>query len=174
MIKVGFGYDAHQLMEGIPLVLGGAVLPWPKGLAGYSDGDVMLHAIMDALLGAACLGDIGVHFPDTDPRYKGCSSLTLLSEVKEMLNQAGFGINNVDCTLVAQRPKIQPYTQEMQEKISRTLGIGADQVSVKATTTEHMGFEGREEGMACYAVCALTKTDEEAENKAPESPGKEK
>ena len=155
MVRIGFGYDAHPLVEGAPLFLGGVRLPWPKGLAGHSDGDVMLHAIMDALLGAACLGDIGAHFPDTDDKYKGCSSMLLLSEVREKINRAGYRVNNVDCTLVAQRPKILPYAPEMRSRISRALGIAAGQVNVKATTTEHMGFTGREEGIACYAVCTL-------------------
>ncbi len=155
MFRIGFGYDVHQLAAGVPLVVGGVSLPWPKGLAGHSDGDVMLHAIMDALLGAAALGDIGAHFPDNDPQYKGCSSLMLLSRVSEKLTAAGYAVNNVDCTLVAQRPKVAPHVPEMREKISQTLGVKADQVNVKATTTEHLGFAGREEGMACYAVCTI-------------------
>jgi len=155
MVRIGFGYDVHQLKDGIPLILGGIELPWPKGLESYTDGDVMLHAIMDALLGAACLGDIGLHFPDTDPKYKGYSSLSLLSEVGEMLDKAGYDVNNIDCTVVAQRPKIAPHIPAMRAKISQALGAGADRISVKATTTEHMGFAGREEGMACYAVCTI-------------------
>ena len=155
MDRIGFGYDAHQLAEGIPLVLGGVTVPWEKGLAGHSDGDVLLHAVMDALLGASGLGDIGVHFPDTDHQYKGCSSLWLLGETQELVRQAGFKVNNIDCTLVAQRPKIRPYVPAMRKEISRVLEILQGQVNVKATTTEHMGFTGREEGMACYAVCSL-------------------
>ncbi|MDR0469073.1 MAG: 2-C-methyl-D-erythritol 2,4-cyclodiphosphate synthase [Peptococcaceae bacterium] len=155
MNRIGFGYDAHRIGEGVPLILGGIELPWPKGLISHSDGDVLLHAIMDALLGAACLGDIGVHFPDTDPAYKDCSSLTLLHRVRDKVNQAGYAVNNIDCTLVAERPKIAPYSVAMREKISQTLGLRLDQVNVKATTAEHMGFTGREEGMACYAVCIL-------------------
>ena len=155
MLRIGFGYDAHQLAEGIPLLLGGVELPWPKGLAAHSDGDVVIHAIIDALLGAACLGDIGVHFPDTDPRYKGCSSLLLLSETGKTIAEAGYAVNNVDCTLVAQQPKIRPHVPAMQEAIGRALGTAPGKVSVKATTTEHMGFAGREEGMACYAVCTI-------------------
>ena len=161
VIRIGFGYDAHALAEGIPLVLGGVSVPYIKGLAGHSDGDVLLHAIMDALLGAACLGDIGVHFPDTDAEYKGCSSLMLLAQVKEKIKHAGYRVGNIDCTLVAQRPKIQAYIPEMRQSISETLGILADQVSVKATTTEHMGFTGREEGMACYAVSCLMLANKE-------------
>ncbi|MEL7624664.1 2-C-methyl-D-erythritol 2,4-cyclodiphosphate synthase [bioreactor metagenome] len=155
MFRIGIGYDVHQLAAGVPLVVGGVSLPWPKGLAGHSDGDVMLHAIMDALLGAAALGDIGTHFPDKDPQYKGCSSRMLLSRVSEKLTAAGYAVNNVDCTLVAQRPKVASYVPEMREKISQTLGVSVEQVNVKATTTEHLGFAGREEGMACYAVCTL-------------------
>lgn len=155
MFRIGIGYDVHQLAAGVPLVVGGVSLPWPKGLAGHSDGDVMLHAIMDALLGAAALGDIGTHFPDKDPQYKGCSSRMLLARVSEKLTAAGYAVNNVDCTLVAQRPKVASHVPEMREKISQTLGISVDQVNVKATTTEHLGFAGREEGMACYAVCTL-------------------
>ena len=155
MVRIGFGYDAHQLMEGAPLILGGVALPWSKGLVSHSDGDVLLHAIMDSLLGAACLGDIGAHFPDTDPSYLGYSSLMLLSEVNKRINAAGYEVNNIDCTLVAQEPKIMPFTHEMRVKISHALGITPEQISVKATTTEHMGFTGREEGIACYAVCTL-------------------
>ena len=155
MFRVGFGYDAHQLEEGVALVLGGVELPWSKGLISHSDGDVLLHAIMDALLGAACLGDIGMHFPDTDPAFKGCSSLSLLAQVKGKIDQAGYVVHNIDCTLVAQRPRLAPYVAAMREKISLALGVEPNQVSVKATTTEHMGFTGREEGMACYAVCTL-------------------
>ena len=155
MIRIGFGYDAHPLADGIPLVLGGVALDWPKGLAGHSDGDVLVHAVIDALLGAAALGDIGIHFPDTDPRYKGAYSLGLLSEVCGKLAAQGFTVHNVDCTLVAQRPRIQARIGEMRDLISKTLGVAIRQVSIKATTTEHMGFTGREEGMACYAVCTL-------------------
>lgn len=159
-MRIGFGYDAHRLADGLPLVLGGVLLPWHRGLEAHSDGDVLLHALMDALLGAACLGDIGVHFPDTDQVYHGCSSITLLSVVKEELHRAGYAVHNIDCTLVAQLPKIQPFIHAMRDRISSTLGIGEDQVSVKATTTEGMGFTGREEGIACYAVCTLCARDE--------------
>ena len=155
MIRVGFGYDAHRLAEGKPLVLGGTAIDWAQGLEAHSDGDIILHAMMDALLGAACLGDIGLHFSDTDPRYEGCDSMLLVHAVKEKLRQEGYTVHNVDCTLVAQRPKIQPYIPEMRTKISDALDVALDQVNVKATTTEHMGFTGREEGMACYAVCTL-------------------
>ena len=138
------------------MILGGVEIPWPYGLTSYTDGDVLIHALIDALLGASCLGDIGACFPDTEPKYEGCSSLLLLAEVKEMIRQAGFGVDHVDCTLVAQRPKLSPYVPQMRERIGRGLGVSVEQVSVKATTTEHMGFAGREEGMACYAVCVVT------------------
>lgn len=154
-MRIGFGYDAHPLAAGRPLVLGGVTLPWDKGLAGHSDADVLLHALMDALLGAAALGDIGVHFPDTDPRYKGISSLALLERVGALLKERGYGINNIDCTLVAEAPKIRPHVPEMTANIASVLGIGEERVSVKATTNEKMGFVGREEGMACFAVCTL-------------------
>ena len=157
MIRVGFGYDAHPLKEGRPLILGGVDIPWTQGLDGHSDGDVMLHAIIDAILGAASLGDIGSHFPDTDPAYRGCSSLLLLSVIQEKISRLGYGVHHLDCTLVAQRPRIRPHVPEMRERISQALMIETDQVSVKATTTEQMGFTGREEGMACYAVCTLIK-----------------
>ncbi|MCL2120832.1 MAG: 2-C-methyl-D-erythritol 2,4-cyclodiphosphate synthase [Clostridiales bacterium] len=161
--SVGIGYDVHPLTEGVPLVLGGLVLPWPKGLAGHSDGDVILHAIIDALLGAARLGDIGAHFPDSNPLYKGCSSVLLLTEVIQKLNHEGYEVNNIDCTLVAQRPQIQPFILAMRESISRAAGADLDQISVKATTTEHLGFTGREEGMACYAVCSLRELNNKQE-----------
>jgi len=155
MYRVGFGYDAHRLVDGAPLVLGGVGIPWPKGLEAHSDGDVVIHAIMDAILGAAALGDIGKHFPDTDPGYKGCSSLLLLAEVRNKACLEGYRVNNCDCTVVAQRPKIAPYAHEMSQKISEALGVDENRVNVKATTTEHMGFTGREEGIACYAICSL-------------------
>ena len=155
MFRIGFGYDVHSLAEGAPLILGGVEIPWQRGLTSHSDGDVVLHALMDALLGAACLGDIGVHFPDTDPKYKGCSSLLLLSKVGEMIRGAGYRVNNVDCTLAAQQPKVMHYIPGMREGIARVLGVAADQVNIKATTTEHLGFTGREEGMECFAVCTI-------------------
>ena len=156
MIRVGFGYDAHRLEEGLPLVLGGVAIPYDKGLAAHSDGDVILHAAMDALLGAAALGDIGKLFPDTDPRYERCSSLSLLGEVGQVLSRQGYVIQNIDCTLVAQRPRILPYVPEMRRCISQTLDIDVDRVSVKGTTTEGLGFSGREEGLQCYAICCIS------------------
>lgn len=154
-MRIGFGYDVHALTEGRSLVLGGIGIPWERGLSGHSDADVVLHALMDALLGAAALGDIGSHFPDTDPRYRGISSLTLLEEVAKLLRGAGYRVNNIDCTLVAEAPRIRPYVGAMREKIAAALGVPAEDVSIKATTNEKMGFVGREEGMACFAVCTL-------------------
>ena len=154
-MRIGFGYDVHALTEGRSLVLGGIGIPWERGLSGHSDADVVLHALMDALLGAAALGDIGSHFPDTDPRYRGISSLTLLEEVAKLLRGAGYRVNNIDCTLVAEAPRIRPYVGAMREKIAAALGVTAEDVSIKATTNEKMGFVGREEGMACFAVCTL-------------------
>ena len=154
-MRIGFGYDVHALTEGRSLVLGGIGIPWERGLSGHSDADVVLHALMDALLGAAALGDIGSHFPDTDPRYRGISSLTLLEEVAKLLRGVGYRVNNIDCTLVAEAPRIRPYVGAMREKIAAALGVPAEDVSIKATTNEKMGFVGREEGMACFAVCTL-------------------
>lgn len=155
MIRVGIGYDAHRFAEGIPLILGGVEIPWPKGLAAHSDGDVVIHAIIDSILGAAALGDIGIHFPDSDPGYKGISSLLLLDEVREKITRVGYRVCNVDCTVVAQRPKISPHAPMMRKKISDALSVEEGRINVKATTTEHMGFTGREEGIACYAICCI-------------------
>ena len=135
-MRIGFGYDVHALTEGRSLVLGGIGIPWERGLSGHSDADVVLHALMDALLGAAALGDIGSHFPDTDPRYRGISSLTLLEEVAKLLRGAGYRVNNIDCTLVAEAPRIRPYVGAMREKIAAALGVPAEDVSIKATTNE--------------------------------------
>ena len=154
-MRIGFGYDVHPLTSGRPLVLGGVTLPWDRGLMGHSDADVLLHALMDALLGAAALGDIGCCFPDRDPRYKDISSLKLLHQVAELIGNAGYEVNNVDCTLVAEEPKIRPYVPAMTANISAVLGIAGDRISIKAITNEKMGFVGREEGMACFAVCTL-------------------
>lgn len=155
-MRIGFGYDVHPFSEGRPLILGGIHIPWDRGLLGHSDADVLLHAIMDALLGAAALGDIGTHFPDTDLRYKNISSLRLLRQVREKLLQAGYACHNLDCTLLAEAPKIKPYIPAMTECVSQALGIEVNQVSIKATTNEKMGFVGREEGMAAYAVCSIS------------------
>lgn len=154
-MRIGTGYDVHALAEGLPLWLGGVAVPHTHGLVGHSDADVLLHAICDALLGAAALGDIGKHFPDTDPQYKGISSLKLLAHVGNLLKEHGYSIGNIDSTLVAQKPKLAPYIEQMRKNIADTLGIAVEQVSVKATTTEHLGFEGRMEGISAQAVALL-------------------
>lgn len=154
-MRIGTGYDVHRLGEGLPLWLGGVQIPHTHGLIGHSDADVLLHAICDALLGAAALGDIGKHFPDTDPQYKGISSLKLLAHVGDLLNEKGYTIGNIDSTIAAQRPKLAPYILQMRENIAHTLGIDVDRVSVKATTTEHLGFEGREEGISAQAIALI-------------------
>ena len=154
-MRIGTGYDVHRLAEGLPLWLGGVQVPHTHGLVGHSDADVLLHAICDALLGAAALGDIGKHFPDTDPQYKGISSLKLLAHVGNLLRDRGYCIGNIDSTVAAQRPKLAPYIQQMRQNIADTLGIDLDTVSVKATTTEKLGFEGREEGISAQAIALL-------------------
>lgn len=154
-MRIGTGYDVHRLGEGLPLWLGGVLVPHTHGLVGHSDADVLLHAVCDALLGAAALGDIGKHFPDTDPQYKGISSLKLLAHVGGLLKEHGFTVGNVDATVVAQRPKLAPYILQMRQNIADTLSIDVNQVSVKATTTEHLGFEGREEGISAQAVALI-------------------
>ena len=156
-MRIGTGYDVHQLQEGLPLWIGGERIEHTHGLLGHSDADVLLHAICDALLGAAALGDIGKHFPDTDPQYKGISSLKLLSHVGTLLAQHGYRIINIDSTVVAQRPKLAPHIEQMRRNIAATLGLAVDQVSVKATTTEHLGFEGREEGISAFANVLIYK-----------------
>ena len=154
-MRIGTGYDVHRLGEGLPLWIGGVNIPHTHGLIGHSDADVLLHAICDALLGAAALGDIGKHFPDTDPQYKGISSLKLLAHVGQLLQQHGYQVGNIDSTLAAQQPKMAPYILQMRQNIADTLGISIDQVSVKATTTERLGFEGRMEGISAQAVALL-------------------
>lgn len=156
--RVGIGFDAHPLKEGRPLVLGGVEVPFHKGLSGHSDGDVLVHAIMDAMLGAAGLGDKGVHFPSGDPRYEGISSLILLSTVSELTRGDGWRTVNIDATMLAQRPVLGPHIKNMKEKIGAALSLPEDRVSIKATTTDHLGFVGREEGMAAYAVALLEET----------------
>ena len=156
-MRVGMGYDVHKLTEGRRLIIGGVEIPYEKGLLGHSDADVLLHAIMDALLGAAALGDIGKHFPDTDPAYKGISSMKLLEHVGELLDRNGYVIENIDATIIAQRPKMRPYIERMRENIAEALRIGTDQVSVKATTEEGLGFTGKEEGISSQAVCLIEK-----------------
>ena len=154
-MRIGHGYDVHRLTEGRPLILGGVEIPHSLGLDGHSDADVLTHAVMDALLGAIALGDIGRHFPDTDPRYEGISSLLLLSHVRKMVEKKKCRISNIDVTVLAQRPKLAPHIPQMRENLASVLGIGSDRISVKATTEEHLGFTGREEGIACHAVCLL-------------------
>ncbi len=154
-MRVGMGYDVHQLTEGKDLILGGVVVPHPTGLLGHSDADVLVHAVMDALLGAAALGDIGRHFPDTDPQYEGISSITLLQRVGALLGEAGFAVGNIDATIIAQEPKLGPFVDAMAQNMAEALGIDAARVSVKATTEEHLGFTGSGEGMAACAVCLI-------------------
>lgn len=151
----GIGYDVHVLAEGRKLILGGVEIPHDKGLLGHSDADVLVHAVMDALLGAAALGDIGKHFPDTDEEYKGADSIMLLRRVGALLKDNGYNIVNIDATVIAQAPKIAPYIEKMRERISDALNIDINRVSVKATTTEHLGFEGRKEGISAQAVCSI-------------------
>jgi len=154
-MRIGHGYDVHRLVPERKLILGGVEIPYEKGLLGHSDADVLLHAVMDALLGAAALRDIGYHFPDTDVRYKGISSMELLGCVAEKIQNAGYRVGNVDVTLIAQKPKIKPYIPQMVENIASKLGIEPGRVNVKATTEEGLGFTGTGEGMACHAVCLL-------------------
>ena len=155
-MRVGIGYDVHRLVEGRRLSLGGVEIPHSLGLLGHSDADVLLHAIMDALLGAAALGDIGQHFPDTDPAYEGADSLRLLAHVQELLQQEGYAVGNIDATIIAQKPKLMPHIQKMRENIAEAMRLTLGQVSVKATTEERLGFTGREEGISAQAVCTLT------------------
>ncbi|MCC8082316.1 MAG: 2-C-methyl-D-erythritol 2,4-cyclodiphosphate synthase [Lachnospiraceae bacterium] len=170
-MRVGMGYDVHQLTENRHLILGGVDIPHTMGLLGHSDADVLLHAVMDALLGAAALGDIGKHFPDTDERYRGISSLKLLSRVGDLLRQKYYVIENIDATVIAQQPKLRPYIAQMEQNIADTLGIDQSQVSVKATTEEHLGFTGREEGIAANAVCLLSTIYESSVTVADSQPG---
>lgn len=155
MLRIGQGYDVHRLVSGRRLVVGGVEIPHETGLLGHSDADVLLHAISDALLGAAAMGDIGCLFPDNDSRFKDADSLVLLSAVAEKLKKSGFSIVNIDCTLIAQKPKMRPYIDEMRANIARACGISVEFVSVKATTEEGLGFSGREEGMAAQAICLI-------------------
>ena len=153
--RVGLGFDAHGLAEGRPLIIGGVTVPHDRGLVGHSDGDVLVHSIMDALLGAANLGDKGVHFPSSDPQYKDISSLALLARVGELVAGRGWRISNVDATILAQRPRLGPHAAAMRANLADTLSISPEQVSIKVTTTDYMGFTGREEGIAACAVAAL-------------------
>ena len=154
-MRIGHGYDVHRLVEGRDLILGGVKIPYEKGLLGHSDADVLLHAVSDSLLGAAALGDIGVHFPDTDPAYKGADSLKLLQIVGEKVTLAGYRISNIDVTMIAQKPKFRPYIEQMEQNIAAALGMDAGRVNVKATTEERLGFTGEGLGMSCHAVCLL-------------------
>ncbi len=154
-MRIGHGYDVHRLTEGRDLILGGVKIDYPLGLDGHSDADVLLHAVSDALLGAAGLGDIGRHFPDTDPQYKGADSLRLLEVVGEKVRQAGFRVSNIDVTMIAQKPKLKDHIPAMAENIAKAVGIDVSRVNVKATTEERLGFTGRMEGLSCHAVCLL-------------------
>ena len=151
-IRIGHGYDVHRLVEGRKLILGGVAIPFTRGLDGHSDADVLLHALCDALLGTLSLGDLGIHFPDTDPRYKDSDSLDLLKRVLNMVKEKGFYIGNIDATIVAEQPKISGYIDQMKDTIAHTTGIDREQISIKATTTEGLGFLGRGEGIAAHAV----------------------
>ncbi len=154
-MRIGHGYDVHRLKAGRKLILGGVEIPWELGLDGHSDADVLIHAVMDALLGAAALGDIGKWFPDTDPQYRGISSMVLLQRVTALLRERGYRVGNVDVTVIAQRPKLLPHIPQMRENLAAALEIGTERVNVKATTEEGLGFTGTGEGMAAHAVCLL-------------------
>lgn len=154
-MRIGHGYDVHRLVEGRDLILGGVKIPYEKGLLGHSDADVLLHAVSDALLGAVGLGDIGRHFPDTDPKYKGADSLELLRQVYRKISEKGYRVGNIDVTMIAQKPKLKDYIPQMQANIAAAVGTAPDRVNVKATTEEKLGFTGTGEGMACHAVCLL-------------------
>ena len=157
--RMGLGYDVHRLVEDRPLLLGGISIPFSKGLAGHSDADVLAHAIGDALLGAANLGDLGRHFPDSDPQYQGISSLKLLETIGKMVHQKGYSIVTIDTTVVAEKPKLAPHLAAMQKALAGSLGVAEDQISIKATTTEGLGFAGRQEGIAAYALALIIKND---------------
>ena len=154
-MRIGHGYDVHRLVPDRELILGGVHIPYEKGLWGHSDADVLTHAVMDALLGAAGLGDIGRHFPDTDPQYKGISSLKLLSHVAEKLHLAGYRVGNIDVTVIAQAPKLKDFIPQMQKNLADTLGVEENKINVKATTEEHLGFTGDGSGIACHSVCLI-------------------
>ena len=156
-MRIGFGYDVHKLVEDRKLILGGVEVNFERGLLGHSDADVLVHAIMDSILGALALGDIGKHFPDTDNKYKDISSIYLLSQVFELMKDSGYTIGNIDATIAAQRPKLAPYIEEMRLNIAQTLHTSIDNINIKATTTEWLGFEGREEGISSYSVCMIKK-----------------
>lgn len=155
-MRVGIGYDVHKLAEGRKLIIGGVDIPHTHGLLGHSDADVLLHAVSDALLGAAALGDIGLHFPDTNEKYKGADSLVLLKEVCRLVKEKGYNVDNVDSTIIAQAPKLRPYIDDMRENIANALGVSIEQVNVKATTEEGLGFTGDKKGIAANAICCLS------------------
>ncbi len=157
MFRIGHGYDVHRLVEGRPLIIGGVNIPHDVGLLGHSDADVLVHAIMDAMLGALALGDIGKHFPDTDDRYKGADSIELLRQVAKIADGHGYAVSNIDSTIIAQAPKLAPYIEQMRKNIADAIGVGTDRVSVKATTEEKLGFTGEKKGIAAHAVCLLIK-----------------
>ncbi|WP_137792293.1 2-C-methyl-D-erythritol 2,4-cyclodiphosphate synthase [Bacillus sp. E(2018)] len=157
MMRIGQGFDVHAFSEGRPLIIGGVTIPYEKGLLGHSDADVLLHAITDALLGAAGEGDIGKHFPDTDPAYKGADSKRLLLDSWKLVEKKGYSLGNIDCTIIAQKPKMLPYIEEMRGVIAGIFGVDVDRINVKATTTEKLGFPGREEGIAAQAVVLIEK-----------------
>ena len=158
-MRIGHGYDVHRLVEGRDLILGGVKIDYEKGLLGHSDADVLLHAVSDALLGAAGLGDIGRHFPDTDPKYKGADSLALLREVYRKISEKGFRVGNIDVTMIAQKPKLKDFIPQMQENIAAAVNVSPDRVNVKASTEEKLGFTGTGEGMSCHAVCLLEEVE---------------
>lgn len=163
-MRIGHGYDVHKLLEGRKLILGGVDISWEKGLLGHSDADVLTHAVMDALLGAAGLGDIGRHFPDTDPAYAGADSLVLLDHVAALLKEKGWQVGNVDATILAQKPKLAPYIDQMRDNLAARMGVAPEQINVKATTEEQLGFTGAGEGMAAHAVCLLVPAERSLPN----------
>ncbi|SCG84131.1 2-C-methyl-D-erythritol 2,4-cyclodiphosphate synthase [Proteiniborus sp. DW1] len=156
-MRIGIGYDVHKLVEGRKLIIGGVDIPHEKGLLGHSDADVLVHAIMDSILGALALGDIGKHFPDTDESYKDINSMKLLKRTYELMLEFGYTVGNIDCVVAAQKPKLAPYVDDMREKIASVLNTSLNNINIKATTTEKLGFEGREEGISSQAVCLLVK-----------------
>ena len=158
-MRVGLGYDVHKLVEGRKLIIGGVNVPHEKGLLGHSDADVLIHAVMDSILGALALGDIGKHFPDTDEKYKGADSMKLLEFVYNLINDKGYGIANIDCTIIAQSPKMAPHIQNMRENIAKALNTSIENINVKATTEEGLGFTGAKEGIAAQSICLLVKVD---------------
>ncbi len=157
MMRIGHGYDVHKLVEGRKLILGGVEVPHTLGLLGHSDADVLTHAVMDALLGAAALGDIGQHFPDTDDRYLGADSIGLLRHVMELIREKGYQVGNMDATIIAQKPKLMPYLPQMRKRLAEAMSIDLDQINLKATTEEKLGFTGRQEGISAHCVCLLEK-----------------